>query len=97
MGYSVGRWEGDTLVVDSSGFREDGWLDRMGHPHSSVLHLIERFRRPDVSHLEIDVTIDDPKAYGKPFTYTLRQTLIPDQDLFEYFCTENEKDVEHFK
>jgi len=97
MGYSVGRWEGDALVVDSSGFREGGWLDRMGHPHSSDLHLIERFRRLDVGHLEIDVTIDDPKAYGKRFTYTLRQTLIPDQDLYEYFCTENEKDVEHFK
>src|SRR6266480_3071863 len=88
MGYSVGRWEGDALVVDSSGFREGGWLDRMGHPHSSDLHLIERFRRLDVGHLEIDVTIDDPKAYGKRFTYTLRQTLIPDQDLYEYFCTE---------
>src|SRR5216117_3880515 len=97
MGYSVGRWEGDALVVESSGFREGGWLDRMGHPHSSDLHLIERFRRLDVGHLEIDVTIEDPKAYGKRFTYTLQQTLIPDQDLYEYFCTENEKDVEHFK
>jgi hypothetical protein len=97
MGYSVGRWEGDTLVVDSSGFREGGWLDRMGHPHSSDLHVIERFRRDDIGNLEIDVTIDDPKAYSKPFTYTLRQGLIPDQDLYEYFCTENEKDVEHFK
>jgi hypothetical protein len=97
MGYSVGRWEGDTLVVDSGGFRDGGWLDRMGHPHSSDLHLIERFRRRDVGHLEIDVTIDDPKTYGKSFTYTLRQALIPDQDLYEYFCTENEKDREHFK
>jgi len=97
MGYSVGRWEGDTLVVDSSGFRDGGWLDRMGHPHSSDLHLIERFRRLDMGRLEIDVMINDPKAYGQPFTYTLRQTLIPDQDLYEYFCTENEKDREHFK
>jgi len=69
----------------------------MGHPHSSDLHLIERFRRLDMGRLEIDVMINDPKAYGQPFTYTLRQTLIPDQDLYEYFCTENEKDVEHFK
>ncbi len=97
MGYSVGRWEGDTLVVDSTGFRDAGWLDRMGHPHSSNLHLIERFRRPDAAHLDIDVTIDDPKAYSKVITYTQRQTLIPDEDLYEYFCTENEKDVEHFK
>jgi hypothetical protein len=97
MGYSIGRWEGDTLVVDSTGFRDAGWLDRMGHPHSSDLHLIERFRRRDVGHLEIDVTIDDPRAYSKPVTYTQRQSLIPDEDLFEYFCTENEKDREHFK
>src|SRR5213593_2677170 len=97
MGYSVGRWEGDTLVVDSTGFRDGGWLDRMGHPHSSDLHVIERFRRPDVGHLEIDVTIDDSKAYSKRITYTQRQTLIPDEDLLEYFCTENEKDREHFK
>jgi len=69
----------------------------MGHPHSSDLHLIERFRRLDMGRLEIDVMINDPKAYGQPFTYTLRQTLIPDQDLYEYFCTENEKDDEHFK
>jgi hypothetical protein len=97
MGYSVGRWEGDTLVVDSKGFREGGWLDRMGHPHSSDLHLIERFRRPDLGHLEVGLTIDDPKAYSKLITYTQRQTLIPDEDLHEYFCTENEKDREHFK
>ena len=69
----------------------------MGHPHSSDLHVIERFRRPDVGHLEIDVTIDDSKAYSKRITYTQRQTLIPDEDLLEYFCTENEKDREHFK
>jgi hypothetical protein len=97
MGYSVGRWEGDTLVVDSTGFRDGGWLDRMGHPHSADLHVIERFHRPDVGHLEIEVTIDDPKAYSKLITYTQRQTLIPDDDLLEYFCTENEKDREHFK
>ncbi len=72
-------------------------VPRMGHPHSSNLHLIERFRRPDAAHLDIDVTIDDPKAYSKVITYTQRQTLIPDEDLYEYFCTENEKDVEHFK
>src|SRR5438105_4327904 len=97
MGYSAGRWEGDTLVVDSTGFRDGGWLDRMGHPHSSDLHVIERFRRPDAGHLEIDVTIDDPKAYSKRITYTQRQALIADEDLLEYFCAENEKDREHFK
>jgi hypothetical protein len=97
MGYSIGKWDGDTLVVDSAGFTEQSWLDRMGHPHSDALHVLERFRRRDSGHLEVDVTIDDPKAYRKPITYTQRQTLVPDEDLLEYFCAENEKDVEHFK
>ena len=97
MGYSTGRWEGDTLVVDSSGFRDKGWLDRMGHPHSDALHVVERFRRRDAGHLEIQVTIDDPKTYTRPIVYTQYQTLVPDEDLLEYFCTENEKDVAHFK
>jgi hypothetical protein len=97
MGYSVGRWEGDTLVVDTTGLNERSWLDRMGHPHSDTLHVIERFRRRDAGHLDIEVTIDDPKAYTKPITYTQRQTLLPDEDLLEYFCAENEKDTAHFK
>jgi hypothetical protein len=97
MGYSTGKWEGDTLVVDSVGFNDRNWLDRMGHPHSDALHVIERFRRRDAGHLEIDVTIDDPKAYTKPITYTQKQTLIPDEDLLEFFCSENEKDVVRFR
>jgi hypothetical protein len=97
MGYSVGKWEGDTLVVDTIGFRDRGWLDRMGHPHSDALHLVERLRRQDVGHLEIQMTIDDPKAYTKALVVTQRLALIPDGDLLEYFCTENEKDIAHFK
>ena len=97
MGYSTGRWDGDTLVVDTVGFNDQGWLDRMGHPHSDALHLIERFRRPDAGHLEVQVTVDDPKAYRKPITYTQRAVLVPDEDLLEYFCSENEKDVQHFQ
>ena len=97
MGYSSGKWDGDTLVVDTTGFNGRGWLDGMGHPQSEALHVIERFRRADAGHLEIEMTIDDPKAYTKPFTYTQKVTLIPDEDLLEYFCSENEKDVEHFK
>lgn len=97
MGYSNGKWEGDTLVVDTVGFIERSWLDRLGHPHSDALHVIERFRRRDVGHLEIEVTIDDPKAYTKPFTYTQKAILVPDDDLLEYFCSENEKDVQHFQ
>ena len=97
MGYSSGKWDGDTLVVDTVGFNDRSWLDRMGHPHSDALHVIERFRRRDVGHLDIEVTIDDPKAYTKPITYTQKATLVPDEDLLEYFCSENEKDVQHFK
>ena len=97
MGYSTGRWDGDTLVVDTVGFNDKYWLDRMGHPNSDGLHLIERFRRRDVGHLDIEMTIDDPKTYTKPITYTQKTTLIPDEDLLEYFCSENEKDVQHFR
>ena len=97
MGYSTGKWEGDTLVVDTVGFNDKSWLDRRGHPHSEALHLTERFRRRNVGNLEIEVTIDDPKAYVKPLKYTLKATLVPDEDLLEYFCTENEKDVQHFQ
>ena len=97
MGYSIGKWDGDTLVVDTAGFNDGGWLDRMGHPHSEGLHVIERFRRRDAGHLDVEVTIDDPKTYSKPITYMQRQTLVPDEDLLEYFCAENERDVAHFK
>jgi hypothetical protein len=97
MGYSTGKWDGDVLVVDSVGFTDKSSLDRRGHPHSDALHLIERFRRVDVGNLEIEVTVDDPKAYVKPIKYTLKATLVPDEDLLEYFCTENEKDAQHFQ
>lgn len=97
MGYSTGKWNGDTLVVDTTGFNDQSWLDAMGHPHSENLHLIERFRRRDAGHLEIEVTIDDPKSYTRPITYTQKATLLPDEELLEYFCTENEKDVPLYK
>ena len=97
MGYSTGRWDRDTLIVDTVGLNDRSWLDRLGHPHSDALHVIERFRRRDAGHLEIEVTIDDPKAYTKPITYTQKQTLLPDEDLLEYFCSENEKDVARFR
>jgi len=93
MGYSTGRWDGNELVVDTVGFHDRHWLDGIGHPSSAQLHLIERFRRPDAGSLEIEVTIDDPGAYTKPFSYTITLTLMPDDDLLEYFCTENEKDA----
>ena len=97
MGYSTGKWEGDTLVVDSVGFTEKSWLDRLGHTHSDAMRITERYRRRDFGHLEIEVTIDDPKTFTKPIKYTQKATLVPDEDLLEYFCTENEKDAQHYR
>ncbi|HEX7238410.1 MAG TPA: hypothetical protein VF405_15695 [Gammaproteobacteria bacterium] len=97
MGYSTAQWDGGTLVVETVGFSDHHWLDAMGHPLTDQLHLTERFRRRDAGHLEIEVTVDDPGAYTRPFTYTIKSTLLPDQDLLEYFCTDNEKDVQHFQ
>jgi hypothetical protein len=96
-GYSTGRWEGETLVVETTGFNDRTWLDRTGHPHSEAMRLTERFRRRDAGHLEVDVTITDPRTYRTPITYTRRATLLPDEDLLEYFCTENEKSVQRFR
>jgi len=97
MGYSTGRWEGETLVVDSIGFTAKSWLDRIGHTHSEAMRVTERFRRRDLGHLEIEVTIDDPMTYTKPIKYVQKATLVADEDLLEYFCTENEKDVQHYR
>jgi hypothetical protein len=94
-GYSVGRWEGDTLVVSSNGFRDDLWLDANGSPMTSSARITERFRRPDFGHLEIAIAVDDPKAYTHPWAVTLKQTIVADSDLLDYVCQENEKDVPH--
>jgi hypothetical protein len=85
-GYSTGRWEGDTLVVETTGFMDDGWLDVRGSPLTSAGRLIERFRRPNFGSLIIEVTIDDPKAYTKPFTATVNNRLLVDQQLIEFVC-----------
>jgi hypothetical protein len=95
MGYSVGHWEGDTLVVESAGFVENNWLDNGGHPGTEALRLTERFRRPDFGHIQLQLTIDDPKAYTKPWTVNLQFTAMPDTELIEYVCDENEKDLQH--
>jgi hypothetical protein len=97
MGYSTAQWDGDTLVVDTVGFSEHHWLDALGHPLTDKLRLTERFRRRDAGHLEIEVTVDDPGAYTRAFSYTIKSTLLPDEDLLEYFCADNEKDVQHFQ
>jgi hypothetical protein len=97
MGYSTGRWEGATLVVDTVGLNDMHQLDGMGHPQTEKLHLTERLRRIDSGHLSIEITIDDPGAYQKPFAYTVTSTLVPDEDLLEYFCSDNEKDAQHYQ
>ncbi len=94
-GNSTTHWEGDTLVVESTGFRDDGWLDVYGSPLTEQGKLIERWRRPDYGHLEIDVTIDDPKAYTKPWDQTIIWRLEPDTDLIESICEENNRDLPH--
>jgi len=95
LGYSVGKWEGDTLAVDTVGFNDKSWLDAMGHPHSEALHVVERFRRRNFGHIDVEATIDDPKMYTKPFTIKIGLGLQPDSDILELFCAENEKDRAH--
>jgi hypothetical protein len=94
-GYSVGRWDGDTLIVDAAGFNEHTWLDSGGHPHSDALRIQERFRRRDFGHMDLSVTIDDPKMYLRPFTIHVTELLLPDTDILESVCNENEKDQPH--
>ena len=95
MGYSVGHWDGDTLVVDTIGINEKTWLDNDGHPHSDAMHLTERFSRPSFGSLRVQITIDDPKAYTKPWTITESPRFLADSDLLEYICSENNKDIPH--
>ena len=95
LGYSVGKWERDTFIVDTVGFNDRSWLDGMGHPHSESLHLTERFHRRDFGHLDVEVTIDDPKVYTKAFSVKFTELLQPDSDVTEYFCAENERDNSH--
>lgn len=95
VGYSTGNWQGDTLVVDTVGFNDRGWLDAFGHPHSEALHVVERFQRRDAGHLGIEVTIDDPKVYTNSFTVKFSARLLTDSDVLEAICAENEKDLAH--
>jgi hypothetical protein len=95
-GYSSGAWEGDTLVVQTNGIRDDLWLDAKGSPLTDAARLTERFRRVTFGKLEIQVTVDDPKAYTAPWTATLNQFIALDTDLLDYICNENEKDVQHY-
>jgi hypothetical protein len=92
-GYSSGRWDGDTLVVQTIGLRDRTWLDATGNPLTDSARITERFRRPDFGHLEIEITVDDPKAYTQPWTVRLNQVIKLDTDLLDYICADNEKDA----
>jgi hypothetical protein len=94
-GYSTGKWDGDTLVVETNGLRDGTWLDRNGSPMTDAARMTEKFRRVNYGLLEIEVTVDDPKAYTRPWTVKLNQHIMPDTDLLDYYCQDNEKDAAH--
>jgi hypothetical protein len=96
MGYSVGHWEADTLVVESFGFNDRTWLDTSGHPHTEALRMTERYRRRTVGNLELEVTLQDPAVYGRPWTVAVRAELAPDTELLEYVCNEKGGDLDHW-
>jgi hypothetical protein len=95
MGYSVGHWEGDTLIVNSTGFKDNTWLDGGGHPHTEALRITERYRRLDFGHIDLQETFDDPQIYARPWTVTIGVDAVTDTELLEYVCNENEKDHAH--
>jgi hypothetical protein len=95
LGYSTGKWDGDTLVVETAGFNDKTWLDVAGHPHSEALRIVERYHRRDFGHLDDEMTFHDPQMYTKPFTIKVTYELQASSDIFEYFCDENEKDSAH--
>jgi hypothetical protein len=96
-GYSSGHWEGDALIVETNGLRDGLWVDIEGDVITDAAQLTEKFRRPTVGALDIEVTIDDPKAYTRPWTITLHQRLMVDTELLEFVCLENEKDLQHYQ
>jgi hypothetical protein len=97
MGYSIGHWDGDTLVVESAGFNDQTWLDSAGHPHTEALRMTERYRRRDFGHMDIEVTVADPMVYARPIKMPITAELRPDTELLESVCNENaEKSLEHW-
>jgi hypothetical protein len=97
FGYSTGRWVGNSLVVETTGFRDGGWLDVNGSPLTDAAKVTERFTRLDYGHLDIEITVDDAKAYTKPWTVTVKHELMLDTELIEFVCLENEKSTSHFR
>ena len=95
LGYSSGHWEGDTFVVETRGFNDRTPLDAVGHPRSEAMHVTERFHRRDFGHLDVEMTFDDPQMYTQKFTVRIPHELVPDNDIFEMFCQQNEKDCSH--
>ena len=94
FGFSIGKWEGDWFVVDTRGFNDKSWIDDSGRPHTEALHTIERFRRRDFGHMDVEITIDDPQAYTKPWSFPLQYEFLADTEMMEDIC-ENEKDAAH--
>jgi hypothetical protein len=94
LGYSVGHWEGDSLVVESAGFNDRSWLDRLGHPHSEDLRVTEKFRRVDFGHMRLQITYDDPKTLTRPLSISVALNYAPDTEMLESIC-ENERDAAH--
>ena len=95
MGYSTAKWDGDALVVTTSGFNGKSWLDANGVPTTDALRVVERFRRRDIGHMDIEITIDDAKAYTRPWVVTQQHVLVPNTELLEYVCNENNRDLQH--
>ena len=95
MGYSIGHWDGDTLVVETAGFNDKTWLDMVGHPHSQRLRVTEKFRRADFGHMRVEVTFDDPETLTRPLTISVAVNYAADTDMLEYVCNEDERDTEH--
>jgi hypothetical protein len=91
LGHSIGRWEGDTLVIDTVGFHDRGWVDVNGKPQTEQLHIIERMRRPNLGTMEIEITVDDPGAYERPWRLRRQLKLAPNEELHEYVCNENDR------
>ena len=95
LGHSIGRWEGDTLVVDTVGFNGKVWVGMPGLPSSEMLHITERYTRPDMGHLAVEITVDDPGAYVKPWKVKKASALAQDYELMEFICNEGERDLQH--
>jgi len=95
FGYSIGHWDGDTLVVETTGFKDMAWLDEEGTPVTTSGKVIERFRRLNYGTLEIEIIVDDPQTFTKPWTVKLNQRLMPDTDLIEFVCLENNRSLTH--